>query len=118
MGTGSVKTLMPPVTPQAEKRLILFQEIIGNGAVHIMAEVTILLDRGMLIEKWPLLVRMALVAQVIDRDGVQAMFLGSMGAVAGAALHPAFPHWVMGGKFRQHLHLLMTIIAERRLSLV
>ena len=118
MGSCTIKAFMPAVAPQAEKGLVLFQEIVGNGAVRIMAEGAILLDRGMLIEKGHLLVGMALIAEVIDRNRVKAVFPRPMSAVAAAALHPTLTHRVMGGKFRQHFHLLVAVIAERRFALV
>jgi hypothetical protein len=40
---------MAPVTAKAKKWLVLLQQIIGNGAMHLMAEVTILLHRGVSI---------------------------------------------------------------------
>jgi len=86
--------------------------------MNIMTEVAILLDRSMFIQKGTLLIGVALIAEVIDGNGVQAVFLRPVGAVAGTALHPALPHRVMGWKFRLHLHLAVAIVTERRLSLI
>ncbi len=118
MRTPSVKAFMPAMAAQAEKGLVLFQQIVGNGAVHVMAEFTIFFDRGVLIQEGALLIGMALVTEVIDGNVLQAIFLGTVGAVAGAAVHFAFPYGMVRWKFRQHLHLLMAVIAECGIPLV
>lgn len=118
MRTPSVKAFMPAMAAQAEKGLVLFQQIVGNGAVHVMTEFTIFFDRGVRIQEGALLIGMALVTEVIDGNVLQAIFLGSVGAVAGAAFHFAFPYGMVRWKFRQHLHLLMAVIAECRLTLI
>jgi hypothetical protein len=59
---------MAAVTPEAEKGFVLFQEVVGNGPVRIMAEAAILLDRLMLIKKRALLVGMAVKTKIIDTD--------------------------------------------------
>lgn len=117
MRSRSVKTFMSPMTAQAEKRLILPQQIIGNGSMHIMAKITTLLDGRMIIKKWPLLIGMALVAEIIHRVGSQAILFSPMGTVAGTALHFALPYGVVGRKFRLHLYRLVTIVAECGIAL-
>jgi len=86
--------------------------------MHIMTEITILLDRRMLIQKGTLLIGVTLVTEVIHRNGSQTVILSTMRTMTGAALHLAFPYGVVGREFRQHLHLLVAVIAECRIALV
>ena len=86
--------------------------------MHIMAKITILFDRWMLIQKGTLLIGMTPVTEVIHCNGSQTVILSTMCTMTGAALHLAFPYGVVGGVLRQHLHLLVAVIAECRIALV
>ena len=66
MRTGLGIFPMSGVAAQAEKRLILHQQVIGNGAVRVMTDAAVLNHRRMLIDKRPLIFRMAFKAQISD----------------------------------------------------
>ena len=53
------------MTPQAEKWIVLFQKIIRNSAMGIVADVTIFFNRGMFIEKRTLFIGMTVIAKGI-----------------------------------------------------
>ena len=58
---------MPRVAPQAEERGWLAQQVVGHRAVRLVADVAVLFDRRMLVDKRPLFFGVALVADHVDR---------------------------------------------------
>jgi hypothetical protein len=61
---------MSPVTAKAEKRLALFYKVISDGAMSIMAEITTLFYRRMLIDKRSLFIRMTIIAEIINSESL------------------------------------------------
>jgi hypothetical protein len=111
-------TAVPPVTPKAEKGLTLLQKVIRNGAMCIMAERTPLFYRRMFIEKGSLLIGMAVKTELINGNVRQLVCFCAMGAVAFTAFHFTFPDRMVGRKLNPGFHLLVTIIAQIRFTLV
>ena len=55
------------VATQAKEHGGLAQQVVGHGAVRIVANVAVLAYRRVLVSEWPLFFRMALIARQIDR---------------------------------------------------
>jgi len=109
---------MSAVTSEAEKGFTLFQEVVGNSPVRIVAEAAILLNRLMLIKERTLLVGMAVKTKIINTYLQQPVRFGTVSTVTPRTLHLAFPDRMVGRKFRPCPHLLVTVIAELRFSLI
>ena len=108
MRTGLGIFPMTGVTAQAEKRLILHQQVIGNGPVRLMTDAAVLNHRRMLIDKRPLIFRMAFKAQVSDGILFQIMIFCAMNIMAASTGQLALIDRVMGGQGSLGFFLLMT----------
>ena len=77
---------------------------------------TLDLRRRMLVDKWPLLVGVALDASGINAHREPCLFLlkAAVWIMAIAALHRSFENLVMKGRIKLRLHLAMTTHAELR----
>ena len=96
---------------QADERLVLLQQVVGNCSVRIVADGAVFRDRRMLKHKWPLVARMAVDAEVVGAFFGYQTFRG-MRIVAAAAIHLAF---LDGMVRREHGlgHLfLMAVVAK------
>ena len=79
------------VTLEAQSRTREFQRVLVDGAVRIMAVQTVLAHRRMLEQERTALFRMALVAGLVDRIGLeQRAGQGAMRIVAVVATHLSF----------------------------
>ena len=72
---------------QTQERCRLTQEIIRHRPVGIVADVAVLFDGRVLIDKWPLLVRMALVADHVDGRLLQVFGGAAVRVMATGAFH-------------------------------
>jgi hypothetical protein len=95
------------VTPQAQKRIVLLEEIISNGPVRIMTDTAIFGYRRVFKDKRPLKFCMAVVAEVIDRAPAHISLLRAMNVMTAAALHFPLPQGMVGRE--THLSLLFAV---------
>lgn len=65
-GAGSGCMKMAFMALQADKRLTLLEEIIGDRAVRVVTDIAVLLNRAVLEHKRPLIAGVAVVAEVIN----------------------------------------------------
>ena len=116
MRTGLGIFPMSGVAAQAEKRLILHQQVIGNGSVRVMTDAAVLNHRRMLIDKRPLIFRMAFKAQVSDGILFQIMIFCAVNIMAASTGQLALIDRVMGGQGSLGFFLLMTGKAYCRIT--
>jgi len=115
--TGGVE--MDLVTLHTEERLVLFQEVVGDGAVGIMANGAIFDDRFVFENKGTLVAGVAGQAEVVQAlfgakhtgDGIS----GAMGIVAIGTAHVAFLHRVARDEKHLGLHVPVTLTTELKL---
>lgn len=96
----------------AEVRLILFQQIMGNRAVRIMADTTIIADRRMFEDKGALELGVAIVAEIIYRAMDREFLVRCMRIMAAGALHFSLPQRMVGRKIHLRLFFAVAGIAE------
>ena len=116
MRTGLGIFPMTGVTAQAEKRLILHQQVIGNGSVRVMTDAAVLNNRRMLIDKRTLIFSMTFKAQISDGIFVQIVILCAVNIVTASTGHLLLVDRVMGGQSTLGLFLLMTGKAYCRIA--
>ena len=92
-----VQPVVAGVAPQAEERRRLPQQVVGHGAVRLMADAAVLPDRRVLEGERPLLLRVALVAQQVDGRLLEVVLISVLPVriVAIGADHLAFLDRVM-----------------------
>ena len=95
------------VAPQAQERRRLLQEVVGDGAVRLVAIGAVLSYRRMFPHKRPLLLRVAFEAQLIECLGLQAFVIFAMGVVTVRTADLAFPDRMMGRQGGQREYLGM-----------
>ena len=87
---GAGKAAMPGVAPQAEERRRLPQQVVGHRAVRLVADRAVLGHRRVRVGERSLLLRMALVAEQVDRLRLQVPLQLPVRIVAIGADHLAF----------------------------
>ena len=75
---------------QAQKRRRLTQKIVRHGPVGVVTDGAVLFNGRVLIDKWPLLVRMALVADHVDGRFLQVPGGAAVRVMATGAFHLPF----------------------------
>jgi hypothetical protein len=93
----------------------LLEKIVGDGSVRGVTDAAVLFDRWMLVNKWPLLVRMTSIAEQIDGFFVQVSFGLTMGVVTGRARHFAFENRMVRRQLNLCLNVGMALITGVRL---
>jgi hypothetical protein len=96
------------MTADAKKRLILHQQVIGNGSVRIMTDAAVLNHRGMLIDKRPLIFRMTFKAQVIYSILAQIVIFCAVNIMAASTGQLSLVDRVMGGQGSLGFFVLVT----------
>ncbi len=108
---------MPFMALQAEKGLVLLQQIVGNRTMRIMTNGAVFGDRGMLEDERALVAAVAVETQVVGALFCCQSF-SAVWVVAIAAGHLAFLDRMMGREVGLGLLLLVTGIAELRVFLL
>jgi hypothetical protein len=106
------------MTLQAKERLILFQQIVGDCSVGIVAGHTVFRHRGVFEHKRAPLVGVTGQAQIVHTlIGLHVVDQGTMMLMATAAFHFPFLYRVMGGIMGFGLDVFVAIHTERLLVL-
>ena len=103
---------MALVTSETQKRFILFQEIIGNRSMRIVADTAVLGYRSMLKDEGSLKLGVAVVTEIIHGSLNDILFIGCMGIMTTAAFHFTFPDGVMGREVHLGLFFPVAPITE------
>ena len=81
------------VTLQAKERLVLPEHVVGHRTVRVMANHAVFFDRCVLENERALMLRMTLIAEVINSlFGADETLHGSVHLVATAATHESLSH--------------------------
>ena len=99
------------MTLQADERLVLLQQVVGDSAVGVVADGTVFSDRSMLKHKWALVTRVAVNAEIVGAFLGHQAFCG-MRIVAAAAIHLAFLDGMVRGEHGLGHLLLVAVVAE------
>ena len=107
------------MTLETQKWLILDEEVVGHGAMWIMADSTVFDHRIVLKDKGTLIPGVAAQTEVIHTfvglDHTRKQVVSPMGLMAISTLHLAFPDWMVRRQITLGLDVLMTLAAELKL---
>ena len=103
------------VATQAQKRRRLVQKVVGDRPVWIVTITAVLCYRRVFPDKWPLLLRVALVTKIVRRFRLQVPLCLAVAVMAVGADHFALSNRVVRRHRRHSKYLGMTFEARARL---
>jgi hypothetical protein len=105
------------VALETQEGLVLFQQVVGNGAVGIVTGETVFLHGGVLEYEGAPFVGMTLETKIVQTlVGPQVPDQGAVMLVTTAALHFSFPHGMVRRVRGFYFDILVTLQAEIRIA--